>query len=119
MPVEYASVSSDPIVLPHVVLYQPEIPPNTGSIIRLCANTGFALHLIKPMGFVLDDKRLRRAGLDYHEYAHISEWSSLQAYCQAHPDRRLIAIETGAIKRTQRFAISLLTPFCLDPKHGV
>jgi tRNA (cytidine/uridine-2'-O-)-methyltransferase len=93
--VEYASVSSDPIVLPHVVLYQPEIPPNTGSIIRLCANTGFALHLIKPMGFVLDDKRLRRAGLDYHEYAHISEWSSLQAYCQAHPGRRLIAIETG------------------------
>ncbi len=82
-------------MLPHVVLYQPEIPPNTGNIIRLCANTGFALHLIKPMGFALEDKRLRRAGLDYHEYARVSEWSSLQHYCQAHPERRLIAIETG------------------------
>ena len=53
----------------HVVLFQPEIPPNTGNIIRLCANSGCQLHLIEPLGFELDDKRLRRAGLDYHEYA--------------------------------------------------
>lgn len=55
----------------HVVLYQPEIPPNTGNIIRLCANTGFQLHLIEPLGFDFDDKKLRRAGLDYHEFAAV------------------------------------------------
>ena len=54
-----------------VVLYQPEIPSNSGNIIRLCANTGVSLHLVKPLGFTLDDTRLRRAGLDYHEFAHI------------------------------------------------
>ena len=54
-----------------VVLFQPEIPPNTGNIIRLCANTGSTLHLVHPLGFQLDDRRLRRAGLDYHEYARV------------------------------------------------
>ncbi|HVV97675.1 MAG TPA: TrmH family RNA methyltransferase, partial [Rhodanobacteraceae bacterium] len=56
----------------HVVLFQPEIPPNTGNVIRLCANTGAALHLVRPLGFDLDDKKLRRAGLDYHEFARIA-----------------------------------------------
>ncbi len=56
----------------HVILFRPEIPPNTGNVIRLCANTGAALHLIRPLGFELDDARLRRAGLDYHEYARIA-----------------------------------------------
>jgi tRNA (cytidine/uridine-2'-O-)-methyltransferase len=55
----------------HVILFRPEIPPNTGNVIRLCANTGAALHLIRPLGFALDDARLRRAGLDYHEYASV------------------------------------------------
>lgn len=55
----------------NIVLYQPEIPPNTGNIIRLCANTGCRLHLVKPFGFELDDKKLRRAGLDYHEWANV------------------------------------------------
>ena len=67
----------------HVVLYQPEIPPNTGNIIRLCANTGFTLHLIKPLGFELDDKRLRRAGLDYHEFAELKVYDSLDAFIEA------------------------------------
>ncbi|RDL43265.1 tRNA (uridine(34)/cytosine(34)/5-carboxymethylaminomethyluridine(34)-2'-O)-methyltransferase TrmL [Marinomonas piezotolerans] len=58
----------------HIVLYQPEIPPNTGNVIRLCANTGYTLHLIEPLGFDLDDKKLRRAGLDYHEFAHINRY---------------------------------------------
>ena len=58
----------------NIVLYQPEIPPNTGNIIRLCANTGCRLHLIDPLGFELDDKRLLRAGLDYHEFAGIQRW---------------------------------------------
>lgn len=57
----------------HLVLFQPEIPPNTGNIIRLCANTGAQLHLIHPLGFKLDDRQLRRAGLDYHEWATIQE----------------------------------------------
>jgi len=61
----------------NIVLYQPEIPPNTGNIIRLCANTGCHLHLIKPYGFELDDKKLRRAGLDYHEWACISAYDSI------------------------------------------
>ena len=67
----------------HVVLYQPEIPPNTGNIIRLCANTGSALHLIRPLGFELDDRRLRRAGLDYREFAAVHEHASLETFAQA------------------------------------
>lgn len=64
----------------HVVLYQPEIPPNTGNIIRLCANTGADLHLIQPLGFSLDEKHLRRAGLDYHEWASVTEHDSLENF---------------------------------------
>lgn len=60
-----------------LILYEPEIPPNTGNIIRLCANTGVALHLIEPLGFELDEKRLRRAGLDYGEFASVSTHKSL------------------------------------------
>lgn len=77
-----------------VVLYQPEIPPNTGNIIRLCANTGAALHLIRPLGFELDDKRLRRAGLDYHEWANVQTHDSLDAFMIARPQSRLLAIST-------------------------
>lgn len=67
----------------HVVLYQPEIPPNTGNIIRLCANTDTALHLIRPLGFELDDARLRRAGLDYHEYARVRDYATLDEFLAA------------------------------------
>lgn len=80
--------------VPQIVLYQPEIPPNTGNIIRLAANTGFPLHLVKPLGFELDDKRLRRAGLDYHEYSRIQvheNWDSLLKATQA---SRLWALTT-------------------------
>ncbi|MGB0733713.1 MAG: tRNA (uridine(34)/cytosine(34)/5-carboxymethylaminomethyluridine(34)-2'-O)-methyltransferase TrmL [Pontibacterium sp.] len=62
----------------HLILFQPEIPPNTGNVIRLCANTGFHLHLIEPLGFDFDDKKLRRAGLDYHEFASVKSYASLQ-----------------------------------------
>lgn len=64
----------------HIVLFEPEIPPNTGNIIRLCANTGAKLHLIHPLGFQLDDTRLQRAGLDYHELANVNEYDSLDAF---------------------------------------
>lgn len=67
----------------HVVLFQPEIPPNTGNIIRLCANTGFQLHLIEPLGFDFDDKKLRRAGLDYHEFAKVKRYPDLDS-CLEH-----------------------------------
>ncbi|MFC0179555.1 tRNA (cytidine(34)-2'-O)-methyltransferase [Thorsellia kenyensis] len=67
----------------NIVLYQPEIPPNTGNIIRLCANTGFNLHLIEPLGFPWDDKRLRRAGLDYHEFVNVKRYSDFCLFlCQ-------------------------------------
>lgn len=78
----------------HIVLYQPEIPPNTGNIIRLCANTGMQLHLIRPLGFVLDDKRLRRAGLDYHEWARVSQFDSLQECLQQIEAKRVFALST-------------------------
>lgn len=80
----------------HVVLVEPEIPPNTGNVIRLCANTGACLHLIEPLGFPLDDARMRRAGLDYHEYASMQLHTDWQAFLQAlRPDRtRLFAMTT-------------------------
>lgn len=77
-----------------VVLYEPEIPPNTGNVIRLCANTGAHLHLIKPLGFELDDKKLRRAGLDYHEWADVQQHDSLDAYLQARKPTRMFAFST-------------------------
>lgn len=81
-----------------VILFQPEIPPNTGNIIRLCANTGCELHLVKPLGFPLEDTKLRRAGLDYHEYANLivhNDWESCKTYLN---QRRIIAIETCSDK---------------------
>jgi tRNA (cytidine/uridine-2'-O-)-methyltransferase len=80
----------------HIVLFQPEIPPNTGNIIRLCANSGCQLHLIEPLGFELDDKRLRRAGLDYHEYASLQRHPSLSACLAQLPGGRLFAFSTKA-----------------------
>jgi tRNA (cytidine/uridine-2'-O-)-methyltransferase len=77
-----------------VVLFQPQIPPNTGNIIRLCANTGFRLHLIEPFGFDLDDKKLRRAGLDYHEFAAIKRHKNYQAFIENEQPNRVLAITT-------------------------
>jgi len=78
----------------HIVLYQPEIPPNTGNIIRLCANSGSALHLIHPLGFSLDDKKLRRAGLDYREWAAVREHVSLDAFRRDVNPARLWGVST-------------------------
>ena len=77
-----------------IVLYQPEIPPNTGNIIRLCANTGMRLHLIKPLGFTLDDKRLRRAGLDYHEWAELRTHACWQDFVDSRKPERVFACST-------------------------
>jgi tRNA (cytidine/uridine-2'-O-)-methyltransferase len=77
-----------------LILYEPEIPPNTGNIIRVCANTGTALHLVHPLGFELDDKRLRRAGLDYHEFAELIQHDSLEACLATLSGRRVFAVST-------------------------
>ncbi len=86
----------------HVILYQPEIPPNTGNIIRLCANTGAQLHLIQPLGFALEDARLRRAGLDYHEFAALQVHSDLPACLARLSDARVFALSTrGSVRHDQ------------------
>jgi tRNA (cytidine/uridine-2'-O-)-methyltransferase len=79
----------------HVVLFEPEIPPNTGNVIRLCANTGAALHLIKPLGYRLDDKSLQRSGLDYHDLASVKVHSGLDACLENLAGARVFAVETG------------------------
>jgi tRNA (cytidine/uridine-2'-O-)-methyltransferase len=80
----------------HIVLVEPEIPPNTGNVIRLAANTGCQLHLVEPLGFEIDDKHLRRAGLDYHEYAQLHRHTNWQAFLDtARPDpARMFALTT-------------------------
>jgi tRNA (cytidine/uridine-2'-O-)-methyltransferase len=78
----------------HVILFRPEIPPNTGNVIRLCANTGAALHLIRPLGFALDDARLRRAGLDYHEYARMTVHDDLAGCLATIGSPRVFAFTT-------------------------
>jgi tRNA (cytidine/uridine-2'-O-)-methyltransferase len=82
----------------HVVLFQPEIPPNTGNVIRLCANTGATLHLVRPLGFDLEDRQLKRAGLDYHEYATLQVHDSL--------DDAINAIEAALGRPPRVFALS-------------
>ncbi len=83
----------------HVILHQPEIPPNTGNVIRLCANAGASLHLIRPLGFDLDHARLRRAGLDYHEYARVTVHDDLDACLAALNRPRVFAFTTRAANR--------------------
>jgi tRNA (cytidine/uridine-2'-O-)-methyltransferase len=82
----------------HIALYEPEIPPNTGNIIRLCANTGCQLHLIHPLGFELDDTRLKRAGLDYSEYARVHEHENYPAFVEAMGSARIYALSTKGQK---------------------
>jgi len=91
-----------------VVLYQPEIPPNTGNVIRLCANTGARLHLIEPLGFALDDARLRRAGLDYHEYADVRTHASLAACLASLGAPRLFAFSARSARRLDDPGVSFM-----------
>jgi tRNA (cytidine/uridine-2'-O-)-methyltransferase len=78
----------------HIALHQPEIPPNTGNIIRLCANSGAQLHLIHPLGFTFDDKKMRRAGLDYHEWANIIHYDGEETFLQNNVNKRIFACST-------------------------
>ncbi|MFI4890209.1 MAG: tRNA (cytidine(34)-2'-O)-methyltransferase [Steroidobacterales bacterium] len=83
----------------HVILFEPEIPPNTGNVIRLCANTGAKLHLVRPLGFRLDDRSLQRSGLDYHDLADVSVHADLPACRAALRLNRVFAVETGGARR--------------------
>ena len=88
---------SEPVC--HVALYEPEIPPNTGNIIRLCSNTGTRLHLIEPLGFELDDKRMRRAGLDYKEFVDVTLHKNLESFLSDIGERRIFPCSTRGKKR--------------------
>jgi tRNA (cytidine/uridine-2'-O-)-methyltransferase len=100
----------------HVVLFQPEIPGNTGNIIRLCANTGAQLHLIRPLGFDLDDSKLRRAGLDYHEWATLQVHDSLEDFLAAVQPSRLFAFTTKGSRPYHDLAVAEGDAFLFGPE---
>jgi len=100
----------------HIVLYEPEIPANTGNIIRLCANAGTQLHLIKPLGFELDDKKLRRAGLDYHEWVAVKEYSSLNAFIETVKPERIFALTTKAKQIVSEVTFQSQDAFLFGPE---
>lgn len=100
----------------HVVLFQPEIPPNTGNIIRLCANAGAALHLIHPLGFELSEARVKRAGLDYHEMTMVREHADLDAFKQAVAPSRLFAVSTRGTRRYTDVAYASGDAFLFGPE---
>lgn len=100
----------------HVILFQPEIPPNTGNVIRLCANTGARLHLVEPLGFDIDDKQLRRAGLDYHEYAQMQVHPDLDTALARIAPKRLFAMSTRASVRYDSPAFADGDAFLFGPE---
>ena len=100
----------------HVILYQPEIPPNTGNVIRLCANTGVSLHLVEPLGFDLEEKKLRRAGLDYREFATVRTHSSLDACLQSLGRPRVFALSTRGTTRYDKPGYREGDAFVLGPE---
>ena len=100
----------------HVVLYQPEIPPNTGNIIRLCANTGSSLHLIHPLGFDFDDKRLRRAGLDYREFADVRQHADFAVFLAEVAPPRQFAVSTRGAQRYDTVAYVAGDAFVFGPE---
>lgn len=99
-----------------VLLYQPEIPPNTGNVIRLCANTGARLHLIEPLGFDLSDRQLKRAGLDYHEYARLQVHPDLDSALATIAPRRLFAMSTRGAVRYDSWAFADGDAFLFGPE---
>ncbi len=100
----------------HLILYQPEIPPNTGNVIRLCANTGTSLHLVEPLGFDLEEKKLRRAGLDYREFASVSTHASLDECLDALGQPRVFALSTRGRTRYDEPLYQKGDAFLLGPE---
>lgn len=99
-----------------VVLFQPEIPPNAGNVIRLCANTGARLHLIEPLGFTLDDKQLRRAGLDYHEWADVRTYSRFDDFLEAVTPGRVLAFSTKGERHYTEIAYQEMDALVFGPE---
>jgi tRNA (cytidine/uridine-2'-O-)-methyltransferase len=100
----------------HIVLFQPEIPPNTGNVIRLSANSGSRLHLIEPLGFDIDEKSLRRAGLDYHQLTHMQVWPSLEACFAAVQPKRWFALSTRGTQRYDQVSYQPGDTFVFGPE---
>lgn len=100
----------------HIVLFEPEIPANTGNIIRLCANTGSQLHLIHPLGFDMDDKKLRRAGLDYHEFAAVQEYDSVEEFIKKVKPARVFGISTKGQQYTHDISYKEGDAFLFGPE---
>ena len=100
----------------HVILFQPEIPPNTGNVIRLCANTGADLHLIRPLGFELDDAKLKRAGLDYHEFARLKVHDSLHGCLDSLATSRVFALSTRGRQRYDQIKFRSDDAFLFGPE---
>ncbi len=100
----------------HIVLFEPEIPPNTGNSIRLCANIGATLHLVKPLGFRLDDKSLRRGGLDYHDLADLRVHGDLEACLATLSDARVFTVETGGRIRYSDLTVRPGDAFLFGPE---
>ena len=102
----------------NLILFRPEIPPNTGNIIRLCANTGTALHLVKPLGFTLEDAQLRRAGLDYHEWATVRQHDSLDDCLASLGQPRLFAVSTRGTRAHTAPTFARGDAFLLGPESS-
>ena len=100
----------------HIVLLNPEIPPNTGNVIRLAANTGSRLHLVEPLGFTMDDRQLRRAGLDYHELSHIEVHKEWDACKSALAGRRMFALSTRGTRSYARVEYRVGDAFVFGPE---
>ena len=100
----------------HIVLFEPEIPANTGNIIRLCANTGTQLHLIGPLGFELDDKKLRRAGLDYHEWVAVKVHPSFEAFLETEKPNRLFGLTTKGTRIVSEVSFEAGDGFIFGPE---
>lgn len=99
-----------------VVLFQPEIPPNTGNIIRLCANTGCDLHLVKPLGFPLDSSKMKRAGLDYHEFSSLTVHENFAACLSVLAGRRIFALTTKGKTRPDQVTFQANDVFLFGPE---
>jgi len=100
----------------HIILFQPQIPPNTGNIIRLCANTGAHLHLIEPLGFDLDDKHLRRAGLDYHEFVRVKQYKNLEEFIFSQKNPRIFACSTKGTTNYNQITFQRGDAFLFGPE---